>query len=362
MDSNKNGWAVEPETAPLPCREPHFARYKLSWGKILTGLGICLCLVPLVKTDQLLSSFSRLSWECFFLSLVFFILASAPASLVWYAAARHLGSSMSFMQSWRLSLIGFFWNNLIPGGVAGDGVRVWEVHKRHLSYAQGAASVFIERWSALAALIVISLAAWFMAAPIFDSFEEKTHTLPILSSLNGFSVKWSMLSVIIVMAVVFVLGSAVIFSEHLWQGLRYRLLSRFSLGASLEEFTKTCALIKFHWLGFLAASAINLLAPLLEAIAVYIVFYKICPHNLPIIYFLIFIPIFRLMLHLPISVNGIGTQEAAFAVYWGSVGMDLEPVLLSSFLVHAIKLFMCVLGALLYYLEPQAERKIQADS
>ncbi|MGM9999158.1 MAG: YbhN family protein [Candidatus Bruticola sp.] len=356
MDPHTIEAADAQKSVPLPCRKPSFSWSKLSWGKLLTGLGICLCIIPLVETEHLLSSFSRLSWNYFFLSLIFFILASAPASLVWYAAARRLGSSMSFMQSWRLSLIGFFWNNLIPGGVAGDGVRVWEVHKWRLSYAQGAASVFIERWSALAALIVISLVAWFMAAPIFASLEEKTHTLPILSGLHEFSIKWSMLAVIVLMAVCFILGSAVIFSEHLWQGLRRRLLGRFSLGSSVEEFAQTCALIKVNWGAFLAASAINLLAPLLEAIAVYVVFQKICPQNMPIIYFLIFIPIFRIMLHLPISVNGIGTQEAAFIIYWGGVGMDLEPVLASSFLVHAIKLCMCIWGALLYYLKPSADK------
>ena len=59
------------------------------------------------------------------------------------------------------------------------------------------------------------------------------------------------------------------------------------------------------------------------------------------------------MLHLPVSTNGIGTQEAAFALYWGSVGIALESVLASSLLIHVVKLVMCILGALLYYQKPQ---------
>lgn len=343
---------MPPEESPA-VTQPHFAWSKLSWGKIVTGLGICCCLIPFFNVSQMMAGLTQLSWDYFLLSLAFFLLASAPAALVWYGVARRLGASLSFAQAWRLSLVGFFWNNLIPGGVAGDAVRVWEVHKYNLTYAKGAASVFIERWSALAALIITSCLAWFMADPIFALIEQYEKALPILPMLEGFSVKWSFLAVIVLMIAAFLLGSAMLFSQHLWQNLRLRLLSRFSLGSSLEEFTQACALIKNNWTGFVTAVLINLLAPLLEAAAVYVIFHKICPQNLPFIYFLIFIPIFRVMLHLPVSANGIGTQEAAFALYWGSVGMALEPVLASSLLIHAVKLIICILGALLYYQKPQ---------
>ncbi len=343
---------MPPEESPA-VTQPHFAWSKFGWGKILTGLGLCCCLIPFFNASQMLADLKRLSWDCFLLSLTFFVLASAPTALIWYGVTRRMGAGLSFWQAWRLSLIGFFWNNLIPGGVAGDAVRVWEVHSYNLTYAKGAASVFIERWSALAALIVTSLLAWFMADPVFALIEqhEKMSLGPHIPT--NFSVKWSMLAVIILMLAAFLLGSVVLFSQHLWQNLRLRLLSRFSLGSSLEEFTQACALIKNNLGIFAIAVFINLLAPLLEATAIYIIFYKICPQNLPFIYFLIFIPIFRVMLHLPVSANGIGTQEAAFALYWGSVGMALEPVLASSLLIHAVKLIICILGALLYYQKPQ---------
>ncbi len=332
---------------------PHFTWSKLSWGKIFTGLGICCCLIPFFNASQMWDSLKQLSWGYFLLSLALFMLASAPTALVWYGVTIRLGASLNFWQAWRIALISFFWNNLIPGGVAGDVVRVWEIGKYNLNYAKGAASVFIELWSALAALIVTSLLAWFMADPIFVLIEQHERTLPMLQGLEVFSVKWSLLAVIALMVAVFIFGSVVLFSQHLWQNLRLRLLSRFSLGSSLEEFTQACALIKNNLGGFTIAVLINLLAPLLEAAAVYVIFQKICPQNLPFIYFLIFIPIFRIMLHLPVSTNGIGTQEAAFALYWGSVGTALEPVLASSLLIHAVKLVMCILGALLYYQKPQ---------
>ena len=303
---------MPPEESPA-VTQPHFAWSKLSWGKIVTGLGICCCLIPFFNVSQMMAGLTQLSWDYFLLSLAFFLLASAPAALV----------------------------------------RVWEVHKYNLTYAKGAASVFIERWSALAALVITSCLAWFMADPVFALIEqhEKMSLGPHIPT--NFSVKWSMLAVIILMLAAFLLGSVVLFSQHLWQNLRLRLLSRFSLGSSLEEFTQACALIKNNLGIFAIAVFINLLAPLLEAAAVYVIFHKICPQNLPFIYFLIFIPIFRVMLHLPVSTNGIGTQEAAFALYWGSVGMALEPVLASSLLIHAVKLIICILGALLYYQKPQ---------
>lgn len=331
---------------------PRFCWSKLSWGKILTGLGICCCLIPFFNVSQMWDSLKQLSWGYFLLSLALFILASAPTALVWYGVTRRLGASLNFWQAWRIALISFFWNNLIPGGVAGDAVRVWEIHKYKLTYAKGAASVFIELWSALAALIVTSLLAWFMADPIFILIEQREKALPMLQTLEGFSVKWSLLAVIGLMVAAFIFGNVVLFSQHLWQNWRRRLLSHFSLDSSGEEFTQACALIKDNLGNFTIAIFINLLAPLLEAAAVYVIFQKICPQNLPFVYFLIFIPIFRIMLHLPVSTNGIGTQEAAFALYWGSVGIALEPVLASSLLIHVVKAVMCILGALLYYQKP----------
>ncbi|MBQ7502811.1 flippase-like domain-containing protein [bacterium] len=323
---------------------------KWTWlGRIAAGIGLIVCFWPFVNGGDLVRSLQSLSPEAFCLSLFLFLLGAVPAAVVWKYTLHLMKVRISLWNSWRLSLIGFFWNNIVPGGVAGDLARVWALHNNKVDFPKGAASVFTERWSAFFALFFASLAAWFMAAPIFENLKLPEAVGKFFPGLDLPDLKWGMLSVIGAMAAVLLLGSVLMWSSGVWQGLREKFLHKFSLGTSVSEFGQELLAGRKHAFLFTLFCFINILAPVFEALAVYVIFEDVCGVSLPFEYFLVFIPIFRIMLHLPISVNGIGTQEAAFALYWSILGLPLEPVLAVSILIHIVKFAMCLVGAILYF-------------
>lgn len=323
---------------------------KWAWcGRIAAGIGLIICFWPFVNGGELLGSLRSLSVKVFCLSLLLFLLGAVPAALVWKYTLHLMKVRINLWNSWRLSLIGFFWNNIVPGGVAGDLARVWALHNNRVAVPKGAASVLIERWSAFFALFFASLAAWFLAAPIFENLKLPEAVGRYFPGLDLPDLKWGMLTVIGVMAAVLLLGSVLMWSTGVWQGLRDKFLHKFSLGASVAEFGQELLAGRKHGLLFVLFCFINIMAPVFEALAVYVIFEDVCGISLPFEYFLVFIPIFRIMLHLPVSVNGIGTQEAAFALYWSILGVPLEPVLAVSILIHIVKFAMCLIGAVLYF-------------
>jgi len=69
----------------------------------------------------------------------------------------------------------------------------------------------------------------------------------------------------------------------------------------------------------------------------------------PIIYFLMFVPIINIASAIPISVfGGSGVREAGFVILFGSVGVAKEEALSLSLLLFAIMCLTSIIGGIEY--------------
>lgn len=325
--------------------EAAFSRLRL-FLRLAAGVGLVVCAASLVHLDKLSEALGHASFSGLALAFGVFTLATVPAAVVWKIYLNHLAISLSFWHSQRLSVIGFFWNNVIPSGTCGDLYRILALLSRGNDTAKAAASVFLERWSAFLALITAGLLAYWQAGSIFAKISVSRWlegSWPWLSCLRFDII---MIGVLSLMAVAFLVISVVMIMAGRGQG-RYTWLNRLAFGLPVQEFAVYAASFWHNGRLFLMTSFINLLAPSIEVVAIWLLFTDVLGTSLPLLQFFVFIPVFRVILHLPISVNGIGTQEAAFLVYWVPLGVSPDQALACSILTHAVKLALAALGGVL---------------
>lgn len=277
-------------------------------------------------------------------AFVLFLGAALASSLAWQVLLIPLGFRLHLGQAVRLSMIGFFLNNLIPSGLGGDVYRVFALSGFGVPRVQAAASVVVERWSAFLALLVATGLSYAAAFPLLRGAEAPDFLQSLWPPLAHLRLDWLMGLFLLALALAFA-GSTCLALSAGRSGAP--LLERFSLGVPTAGFLAVLQQYRRHPATFLAASAINLASPLLEGLAFSSIADALGLELSPLL-FLAFTPIFRVLNHLPVSVNAVGTQELASIVFWNPLGATPDQAVAISLLIHALKISVSALGAPLY--------------
>jgi len=95
---------------------------------LLTGAALYLVFQK-IDTAQLFELSKNLSWPWLLPAIVLFVGSKVATAirLNHYFANIHI--SLSFWENWRLYLIGMFYNLFLPGGIGGDGYKVYLLNK-----------------------------------------------------------------------------------------------------------------------------------------------------------------------------------------------------------------------------------------
>ena len=78
-----------------------------------------------IDTDNLLQLSKTLSWGWLIPALALFVGSKVATAIRLNAYFANIHISLSFWENWRLYLIGMFYNLFLPGGIGGDGYKVY---------------------------------------------------------------------------------------------------------------------------------------------------------------------------------------------------------------------------------------------
>lgn len=94
---------------------------------------------------------------------VFFISQGLLATR-WLLLLRSQQIHISLFQAIKLTYLGLFYNNIMPGAVGGDILRAWYItrHCEEHSHVEAAVSVFVDRLVALLGIILVAVMASFV--------------------------------------------------------------------------------------------------------------------------------------------------------------------------------------------------------
>lgn len=95
---------------------------------LLTGLALYLVFRK-IDTDQLFQLTKFINWFWLIPAVALFILSKVATAIRLNRYFENIGIHLSERQNWRLYLIGMFYNLFLPGGIGGDGYKVYLLNK-----------------------------------------------------------------------------------------------------------------------------------------------------------------------------------------------------------------------------------------
>lgn len=303
---------------------------------------------------------STCRWDYLVVAALLYLCGALGGGFVWLYLLRRVGER--HLRLWpvlRLTLLGFVFNNLVPGGVAGDVYRALGAVKCNVPAARAAATVILERWSSLLAMLLATIAADIWALPLLRASSLGNAWAPAWVPEIFFRFDVFMSLVLAAVTVAFLSLSLALF-----QAVRHRERPQGQISAEAQRFGVSWQALTAEIALFLTpaqrntlwkAALLNTASPLLEGLSFAWVAQALGLHLSPFL-FLAFTPIFRLVSHLPISINAIGPQEFVSLMLWEPLGASYSDAVTISLIIHALKIGLSILGTplLLIAISPSA--------
>lgn len=277
-----------------------FLAYKVNWNEFVTQL------------KHLQFSFVLIAFLCVLACIV-------VSAYKWFLLCR-LNGQVSFYQCFRWYYIGFFFNNFLPGSIGGDVSRIVYASKS-LGSQQAVASVSVERLFAGIALVVTTITG--------------VITVNISTSVWG--------QVSIFLAIISIL-LAVVFLKPM-EILMVRIFGEKMIPfyTAIEQYKHKK---KVLWLLFFYSILFQIFFVLVTTFL-----FKAMGVTVPFMAQLGFVSIISILTMIPISINGIGVREGAYAYLFGLIGVAEATSVTVSILFFVLVLVGTSIGGLFWILE-----------
>ncbi|HSF55960.1 MAG TPA: lysylphosphatidylglycerol synthase transmembrane domain-containing protein, partial [Algoriphagus sp.] len=138
---------------------------------LLTGLALYLVFRK-IDTAQLFQLTKSIHWLWLIPAILFFVLSKVFTAFRLNLYFRNIGLHISEKQNWRLYLIGMFYNLFLPGGIGGDGYKVYLLNKEFKTPVKKLIqSALLDRLGGLVAIVFL-LFGLFLIVDIQEEFLE----------------------------------------------------------------------------------------------------------------------------------------------------------------------------------------------
>ncbi|MCK5511744.1 MAG: flippase-like domain-containing protein [Thermodesulfovibrionia bacterium] len=218
-----------------------------------------------------------------------------------------------------LNFIGFFFNAFLPGRVGGEIARTFYVYKDIGNGSMSIASVFLDKYMGLSAIIGISLIT------VIGGY----------SYFKGTEIVW----LIPVICSIFLIASFMFWRIN-WGKIKG--ISAFY--TSLMEYKTKKRIVYYGLILSVIVQVISIIEVYLLSIAIGLV--------VPIIYFFIFVPIINAISAIPITISGLGLREVTFTtlfnLFFTRLGVTSNQAVSLSLLIFATMILVDLIGGIEY--------------
>ncbi|WP_289030282.1 lysylphosphatidylglycerol synthase transmembrane domain-containing protein [uncultured Algoriphagus sp.] len=138
---------------------------------ILTGLALYLVFRK-IDTQQLFEILKTLQWPWLIPALLLFVLSKVATAVRLNQYFKNIGLYLSEKLNFRLYLIGMFYNLFLPGGIGGDGYKVYLLNKHYqVSIKKLVQAALLDRLGGLVAIVFL-LFGFFLLVDVKLDFLE----------------------------------------------------------------------------------------------------------------------------------------------------------------------------------------------
>jgi glycosyltransferase 2 family protein len=265
------------------------------------------------------------------------------SSVKWLALAKPHGVSSSLPLLLLLYMVGYFFNNFLPTSVGGDVVRAYELGRISGKKPEAMASVFMERFSGYATLVVFALIA--------TAFDRKLQTdirlaAPVaLATIGAVGLAWAVLSP----------SWLQLFQKRFPAKIVQKLVGE------THMFQEAIYMYKHHPIALLFAGGYSILFYLVSILTVYA---GCLTFNAEVSFasLVAVVPVILILFMIPLSLGGIGVQEWAYYFVLQIVGVPATVGLSLGLLFRARSLAFGVIGGAIYPFVNREPRVTRGDA
>ena len=293
--------------------------------KIGFSLALLAILLKQVGWQQTLETLGKARLPHLAAAFVLYLVGIVVRAYRWRILLSALRMDIPLAKLTALYFIGTFFNNILPTGIGGDVVRVYELSKQSKRPVESVGTVLLDRATGLLVLFLIAL----LALPFSCQLITPNVTATILLLCLG---SWAGLGLVL---------------RRDWLERRglLGLMARIKKLRKLYESVYACGpraicgTLAISFVFNVLLIAVNYLIALSLGVEI-----SLC-------YFLLFIPLISFLLVLPISLSGLGVREGAYVYLFAQAGVSAPLALTMSLLFYALNVATGLIGGVLYAFE-----------
>ena len=311
---------------------------------IKATISIALIILVFRRIDfaQAWAQFRELSLPFVIASLLFYTVLQWLSCIRWQVVLKATNYSVQISSLFSSYFIGMFLNIFLPGALGGDAYRVYKVSQETQDSEVALVSVFLERFTGLAALSALALMG-----------------LPPAFKLIG---SWDIILLFFTCVAALVGGVLLIISPQLliWTE---PLLIKLHLKSVASRFAKIQLLLR-KFAEHREALAVSMGLSFLLQLGIVYYHYLIAQQlNISISYLelLVFVPIIVVVTLLPISLGGLGLKEGLWVYLFSRIGLTAEQALLLSMTITLQSWLLSLPGSIILLLDSAAYKQIKSQ-
>ncbi|MFQ5613626.1 MAG: lysylphosphatidylglycerol synthase transmembrane domain-containing protein [Anaerolineae bacterium] len=295
--------------------------------KILISLGLMAFIIATVDLSALARTLLNARPGFLLVALGLVMIGVVLRAWRWQILLHDQGVRVGLKELTGLWFISFLFNNLLPSGIGGDAVKIYELSRSSERGAETVSSVLVDRFLGIMGLLGLALVALFFS--------------------------WRLIPIEVVVLTVGIFGAGLVggflvIDQSLWRALQARLplLRRVDEIKTVKSFIDSLG--RYRLRALLRSFGVSVLFNL-SLIAMNVFIGLSLGLRINLTFYFVFVPLTSLVLILPISVGGLGAREQTYITLFAQAGVPQESALALSLLVYALgNLATGLVGGVLY--------------
>lgn len=293
--------------------------------KVCFSLGLLAFLLTQVGWQQTLETLGKARFPYLAAAFVLYLVGIVVRAYRWQILLSALRIDIPLTKLTALYFIGTFFNNILPTGIGGDVVRVYRLSKQSKRPIESVGTVLLDRATGLLVLFLIALMALVFS---YQSIAPNVAAAILLLCLGS----WAGLGL-------------VLRRDWLERWGLLRIMAKIKQLREIYESVYACGLKAIG-----GALAISLVFNVLLIAVNYLIALSLGV-EIPLWYFLLFVPLISFLLVLPISLSGLGVREGGYVYLFAQAGVPAPLALAMSLLFYALNVATGLIGGVLYAFE-----------
>ena len=296
--------------------------------KVCISIAIMYFLLRSIDLATLWQTFASVNPLAVVFVAVLFLCTQSISTFRWSVILKK-DVEISYFRLLSIYFVGMFFNNFLPTLVGGDIVKGYYLYKYSRKGDVALASIFMDRYSGFAALMVITAIALIPGYALISG-----------TGLSGFFA--------------LLIGGFVVMSLVIWVGPLHagamRMANKvhfYGINRKIDTFYKVLMSYKRRH-DILVKAFICSLVVQGGVIIGYYVLGRGLGMDIPLAYYFLFIPLTTVIAMLPISLSGLGIREGAFVFLFSMAGATKEQALTLSLMWFAVGVIVSVIGGIEY--------------